>query len=657
MSTPLEDYALLSDLSTGPLVSRDGSIDWLCLPRFDSQAVFSAILGDAEDGRWKLSVAGGEVTERRYLPQTFVLETTWSSPTGTARVTDFLPPSTTQGDLVRRVECLEGHVRIEHDMRLRFDYARATPWTREVGRDGDERALLSLAGPDAILITGPMLHWPEDDDDEDDAADMDAKDDHPGSEPAEGRRSKRLVGHFDLAEGQALDWDLTWFPSYQEPPEPPDADQALASTIEFWTDWATQLEVHTDHQPVVLRSLLVLRALTHLETGGIVAAPTASLPEYFGGGRNWDYRYTWLRDAAMTIEVSSAHGLTEGATLWRDWLLRAVAGDAENIKIMYGIAGERELLEIELEHLAGYAGSRPVRVGNGAAEQYQADVVGEVLIGLDRLRRAGVPEDEYTWGLQKSLLWYCEHNFDRKDHGIWEMRGDKHHFTHGRVMMWAAFDRGIRAVEDHGYDGPVDRWRELRDELAREIEEHGFNSELNAYTQTYDNSEVDASLLQLPHTGYLAYDDPRMLGTVERIERDLVTDEGFVYRYRTESGMDGLEGEEYTFVMCTFWLVEQYANSGRLEEAEDLMARMVGRASDLGLLAEQYDPETGRMAGNFPQAFSHMGLIRAADAIKAARGARAPRQEEQPQTAQPRAAQPRAAQPQYQGAQHQGHQR
>ncbi|HLS73824.1 MAG TPA: glycoside hydrolase family 15 protein [Actinomycetaceae bacterium] len=624
MSTPLEQYALLSDLRTGPLVSRDGSIDWLCLPRFDSPAMFCALLGDEDDGRWLLRAVDGEVVERRYLPQTFVLETTWQTPTGRARVTDFLPPSTTQGDLVRRVECLEGEVEVEHDLRLRFDYARSTPWTRRVELADGEPALLSLAGPDAILMTGPMLYWPGDSEHNggdrstgDGAADSAQPGAH-GDGEEEGQRAPRLEGTFRLREGESLDWDLTWFPSYQDPPEPPDADQALAETIEFWTDWASQLEVHTDHTAVVLRSLLVLRALTHLETGGIVAAPTASLPEWFGGERNWDYRYTWLRDAAFTIEVMVAHGLTDGAKLWRDWLLRAVAGDADDVKIMYGIAGERELTELELEHLAGYEGSRPVRIGNGAADQYQADVVGEVMIALHELREKGVAEDEYSWGLQKSLLRYAENNFERKDHGIWEMRGDEHYFTHGRVMMWAAFDRGIRAVEEHGHDGAVERWRELRDRLAEEIEEHGFNAEMNSYTQTYDNTEVDASLLQLPHTGYLAYDDPRMLGTVERIERDLVTEEGFVHRYRTEAELDGLEGEEYPFVMCTFWLVEQYASSGRLEEAKELMATVVGTASDLGLLAEEYDPDSGRLAGNFPQAFSHLGLIRAADAIAAA---------------------------------------
>ena len=604
MSTPLEEYALLSDLRTAALVSRDGSIDWLCLPRFDSPAMFTALLGGPEDGRWRLTVVDGEVIERRYLPLTFVLKTTWRTPRGVARVTDFLPRSTEQGDLVRRVECLEGEVDVEHDLRLRFDYARATPWTREVTLDGGERALLSLAGPDAILVSGPMLRCPD--------ADVGAA--------TGGERATRLEGRYALTEGETAAWDLTWFPSHQDPPAPPDTARAQDATVEMWREWADQLSVDGPYREEVVQSLLVLRALTNLATGGIVAAPTTSLPEEFGGGRNWDYRYTWLRDAAFTIEVVVAHGLTRGATLWRDWLLRAVAGDSQDVRIMYGLSGERQLREEELDHLSGYEDSRPVRIGNGAADQYQADVVGEVMIALHELRSAGVDEDEYTWGLQKSLLAYAESNFEREDHGIWEMRGDTHHFTHGRVMMWAAFDRGIRAVEEFGLDGDVDRWRELRARLVEEIETHGFDPDLNSYTQTYGSREVDASLLQLPHTGYLAFDDPRMLGTVARIEQDLVTGFGLVNRYRTASGMDGVGGTEYPFVMCTFWLVEQYACSGRLADAERLMADMLACASDLGLFAEEYDPSSGRQAGNFPQAFSHIGLIRAADAIRSPKG-------------------------------------
>jgi GH15 family glucan-1,4-alpha-glucosidase len=602
MSTPLEEYALLSDLRTAPLVSRGGSIDWLCLPRFDSPAFFSALLGDSDDGRWLLQVTGGEVVERRYLPDTFLLETTWRGPTGIARVTDFLPPDDDHADLVRRVECLEGTVTIEHDLRIRFDYARATPWVREVSHR-DQPALLALAGPEALLLTGPVLRWHEPPE---------------AGAPTEGR-APQLVGHFEMTARERLDWELTWFPSHEEPPVPIDPSAAYDLAVQFWRGWAGQLTADLHHQPIVRRSLLVLRGLTHSGTGGIVAAATASLPEEFGGSRNWDYRYVWLRDAALTIEVAVTHGLTSGATLWRDWLLRSVAGDVDDVQIMYGLAGERDLREFELDHLAGYENSRPVRVGNGAADQYQADVVGEVMIALGALRDAGEPETEYSWGLQLGLLRYCEKNLARKDHGIWEMRGETHYFTHGRAMMWAAFDQGIHAVEEHCLEGPVERWRELREQLRAEINERGFDEELGSFTQTYDNREVDASLLQLPHTRFIDYHDPRMLGTVTRIEQDLADEAGLLHRYRTQSRIDGLEGDEYPFLICNFWLVEQYAMSGRLEEAESLMDQLVGYATDLGLLSEEYDPGTGRLAGNFPQAFSHLGLIRAADALAAAR--------------------------------------
>ena len=394
MSTRLEDYALLSDLHTGPLVSRDGSIDWLCLPRFDSPAAFCAILGDEDDGRWRVSAVDGAVVDRRYVPHTFVLETTWRTATGQLRVTDFLPPGTLQADLIRRVECLEGTVDVEHDLRIRFDYARATPWIRRVDRADGGPALLSLAGPDGLLISGPLLRSSSS------GADAGGEDGHATDEA--GARAPRLVGIFSLSAGDVLDWDLTWFPSYDALPAPTDPDQALAEAVQFWLDWSSRISVHSEHHPIVRRSLLVLRALTHRQTGGIVAAPTASLPESFGGCRNWDYRYTWLRDAALTIEVLLAHGLTEGATLWRNWLLRAVAGDADNIQIMYGLAGERDLRESVLDHLPGYEGSRPVRIGNGAAEQYQADVVGEVMIALAALRRAGVEDDEYSWACRRT---------------------------------------------------------------------------------------------------------------------------------------------------------------------------------------------------------------------------------------------------------------
>jgi GH15 family glucan-1,4-alpha-glucosidase len=611
MSTPLEHYALLSDLGTGPLVSRDGSIDWLCLPRFDSPAVFCAILGDADAGRWRIAAVDGEVEARRYRPDTFVLETIWVAPGGRVAVTDFLPPGVAHADLVRRVYCLEGRVEVEHDLRIRFDFARATPWIRRIIHPrADVPVWLSLAGPDGIMVAGPPLS-------EAAGEDRGRSREHGA---AEGSIAPTLDGRFALSAGERRDWSLTWFPSYEPLPDLVDADRAEAEAVRFWTDWASGIAAnanHGRHQPAVRRSLLVLRALTHGRTGGIVAAPTTSLPERFGGGRNWDYRYTWLRDAALTLEVMVEHGLTRTAVLWRDWLLRAVAGDARTVKIMYGLAGERDLHEFALDHLPGYEDSRPVRIGNGAAGQYQADVVGEVMIALAALRDAGVPDDEYSWALQKNLLRYCAANLNRPDHGIWEMRGPPRFFTHGRAMAWAAFDQGIQAVQTYGFDGPVERWRLLRDRLRTEIETHGFCAELNSFTQTYDNREVDASLLQLPHTGLVGYDDPRMLGTVDRIERDLQDPPGLLRRYRTELGLDGLAGDEYPFLICTCWLVEQYARSGRRAEAERLLDQVVGYAGELGLLAEQYDPVTQRLAGNYPQAFSHLGLIRAADALAA----------------------------------------
>ena len=620
MSTPLEDYALLSNLGTGPLVSRDGSVDWLCLPRYDSPAVFSALLGGPDDGRWRLSAVDGEVVEWRYLPHTLVLETTWRTPTGRVRVTDFLPIVTDRSDLVRRVECLEGTVEIEHDLRLRFDYARAIPWVRVVDHAGT-RALLSLAGPEGLVLNGPLLGSAKGHQalrQEDRARVAGRRDPKHRATHGGGARTPRLTARFGMKAGQSLAWSLTAFPSYEEPPEPLDAVQALAETIAFWTSWSSRVTVRTDYGPLVVRSFLVLRGLTHKRTGGVVAAPTTSLPEDPGGSRNWDYRYVWLRDNALMIEVVATYGHAQSAGVWRDWLLRAIAGDTDDVRVLYGLAGERELPEKILDHLAGYEGSRPVRIGNDAARQYQADVVGEVMIALALLRDHGVAENEYSWGLQKGLLRFCETNFDRKDYGIWETRGEARHFTHGRVMMWAAFDRGVRAVEDHGLTGPVDRWRQLRDWLRLEIDENGYDPALGSFTQTYGRPEVDASLLQLPHTGYLRPDDPRMLGTVARIESELRDEHGLVHRYRTDSRLDGLAGDEHPFLICNFWLVEQYARSGRLDDARALMDQLVGYANDLGLLSEEYDTGAGRLIGNFPQAFSHLGLIRAADAIAAA---------------------------------------
>ncbi|WP_431310170.1 glycoside hydrolase family 15 protein [Litorihabitans aurantiacus] len=600
VTSAIGDYALLADLRTGPLVSADGSIDWLCLPRFDSAAVFTAMLGTPDDGRWRMAPVDGTLVERAYEQDTFVLRSVWETPTGRAVITEFMPVGD-RADLVRIAECIEGSVRIEHDLRLRPGYGVASPWVRRVGaaevegqeveeQEGDGY-LLAIAGPDSYVLRGPAL----------------SPDDH------------RHTTEHPLATGERAVWDLAWARSYQPVPPPLDVDQALADTRSYWRGWSDQVEVSGPWAEAVRRSLLVLRALTHRDTGGIVAAPTASLPEDPGGVRNWDYRFCWLRDSALTLEALLAHGRTEVAQHWRDWLLRAVAGDPQDLQIMYGIAGERELPERELDHLAGHLDSRPVRIGNGAVDQFQADVVGEVMIALAQLRDAGVAEDDFSWPLQRQMVDFAVDRIDDKDQGLWEMRGDPHFFTHSRVMIWAALDRGVRACAEHGLDAPVERWTKVRDELREEILERGVSAETGGFTQTYDNTEVDASLLQIPQTGFLPYDDPRMLATVAQMERDLMQGD-LLLRYRTD-GTDGLEGHEHPFLICCFWLVEQYAHSGRLEDARTLMDRLVGLTTDLGLLAEEYDVDGMRQMGNFPQAFSHLGLIRAADAIEAAQAA------------------------------------
>ncbi|PWD51273.1 hypothetical protein C8046_12010 [Serinibacter arcticus] len=593
MTSSIGDYALLADLRTGPLVSSDGSIDWLCLPRFDSDAVFSAILGTPDDGRWRLAPVDGVLEHREYEQDTFVLRSTWSTPTGRAEIIEFMPVGTDRADLVRIARCTEGEVRIEHDLRLRPEYGASSPWVRRVTDDGEDGDgyLLAIAGPDAYVLRGPAL----------------TPDNH------------HHAGDIPLAAGEEAVWDLAWARSYSSVPEPLDVEEALATTRAYWRDWSAQVEVSGPWADAVRRSLLVLRALTHTDTGGIVAAPTTSLPEDPGGVRNWDYRFVWLRDSALALEALLAHGRTEVALHWRDWLLRAVAGDPQDLQIMYGIAGERQLPERELDHLVGHLDSRPVRVGNGAVDQFQADVVGEVMIALAQLRDAGVPEDDFSWPLQRAMVDFAVERLPEMDQGLWEMRGDPHFFTHSRVMIWAALDRGVRACSEHGLDAPVEEWTRVRDELREEILERGVSSETGGFTQTYDNTEVDASLLQIPQTGFLPYDDPRMLATVEQMERDLLHD-GLLLRYRTD-GTDGLEGHEHPFLICCFWLVEQYAHSGRMDDARSLMDHLVGLSTDLGLLAEEFDTVDDRQMGNFPQAFSHLGLIRAADAIEAAEAA------------------------------------
>ena len=589
MPLKIEDYALIGDCHTGALVGRDGSIDWLCMPRFDAASMFAALLGDENHGRWLLAPAGEVVeTQRSYLEDTFVLVTRWVTPTGEVEVTDFMPHGDRRADLVRRVTGISGTVDMRQDVRIRFDYSNAIPWVRQAPDKGGN-ALIAVAGPDAIVIRGPKL-VPED---------------------------HFHASEFSVEAGEVVDIVLTWFPAHRDAPGAEDISEQLERTTEWWRDWAARCEAPERYRSFVHRSLLVLRALTHEDTGGIVAAATTSLPEEIGGSRNWDYRYVWLRDASLTLDVLIGHGFADEAEDWRSWLLRAIAGDPGDLQIMYGLSGERRLTEWEVDALPGYEGSSPVRVGNGAFLQYQGDIFGEVMGALEKARAAGVHETDFSWALQRALLQYVEDNWQRPDNGIWEIRGPERHFTHSRVMLWAAVDCGIRGVRDHGLEGPVDRWITLRNQLAEEIEREGFNEELGSYTQYYGSTTVDASLLQLAQVGYLAADDPRMLGTVAAIERELLRD-GLVLRYLTETGVDGLPGSEHPFLTCSFWLVEQYARSGRLDDAIALMDRLVSFASDLGLLSEEYDVSGSRQVGNYPQALTHLALVRAADAIGAA---------------------------------------
>jgi GH15 family glucan-1,4-alpha-glucosidase len=599
MASRIEEYGFVSDLRTGALISREGSIDWLCVPRFDSESVFGALVGDKNHGRWLLEPSHeDEATSvrpeahRRYRPSTFILETRWRTESGEVLVTEFMPIGRNGNFLVRRIQGVHGQVLMRQELELRFGYGNIVPWVRRI-HDDDGEALLAIAGPQAVILRADAL---------------------PQAGP-----DYSHVGEFMVEAGQTIDLQLHAYSSHNVPPPAIDVDLALEATSTYWTNWSSNYLPQGNYDREVERSLLVLRALTHGRTGGIVAAPTTSLPEQFGGERNWDYRYCWLRDAALTLEAMMTHGFQQEALHWRNWLLRAVAGDPHDLQIMYGISGERELPEQVLAHLPGYEGSKPVRLGNGAVNQYQGDVVGEVMVALAKLRNRGVHEDHFSWPLQRNMLLFVENNINRKDHGIWEMRGEKRDFTHSRVMMWAAMDCGVQAVQEHGLEGPVERWAEIRDMLRTEILELGFNSEINSFTQTYGSTEVDASLLVLPQVGFLAYDDERILGTVSRLEQDLLGSTGMLLRYRTEACLDGLAPGEHPFLACSFWLVEQYARSGRVPEAKTLMDRLIGCGNDLGLLSEEYDTTANRMAGNYPQAFSHLALIRAADALNRVR--------------------------------------
>jgi GH15 family glucan-1,4-alpha-glucosidase len=582
MTAPIENYALIGDLQAAALVERGGSIDWLCFPRFDSGACFASLLGNEENGRWLLAPLRGGTPTRRYLHDTMVLETTWETPDGVVRVFDFMPPRGKAPDVVRIVEGVSGSVRMRSELVIRFDYGHVVPWVRR--EDGGR---IAVAGPDALSFRTPA--------------------------PTRGERM-RTVSELTVEEGQRVPFVLTWYPSHEPSPAKIDAELALAETESFWRDWNARCKVPlpAEWRDLLHRSLMVLKTLTYAPTGGIVAAPTTSLPEYIGGVRNWDYRYCWLRDATLTLLALLQADHVDEALDWRSWLLRAVAGDPADLQIMYGVGGERRLTEVELRWLAGYEGSRPVRIGNAASEQLQVDVYGEVMDALYQARAHGLAEERTAWQLQKTLLRYLDRVWQEPDEGIWEIRGERRHFVHSKVMAWVAFDRAVRSVEEHGLDGPVDRWRAARDEIHAQVCDRGYDASLGSFVQSYGSAQLDASLLLVPLVGFLPADDPRVAGTIAAVEHGLIED-GFVLRYRTHAdGVDGLPSGEGVFLPCSFWLVDCYELVGRHDDAHRLFERLVGLANDVGLLSEEYDPRAKRLVGNFPQAFTHLALVNTA---------------------------------------------
>ena len=588
MALRIEDYALIGDTHASALVGRDGSIDWLCLPRFDSGACFAALLGTAEHGRWLLAPAGDvrRVT-RRYRPGTLILETTFETADGVVKVVDFMPPRSREPDVVRIVEGVRGRVPMRMELLIRFDYGWAVPWVRQV--DG---ALSAVAGPDSLFL------W----------SDVDTH--------GEGLST---VAQFAVEPGQSAAMALAWAPSHEPPPAAIDARRAARATERWWLEWSSRCTYHGQWKEAVSTSLITLKALTYAPTGGIVAAPTTSLPEQVGGVRNWDYRYCWVRDATFTLYSLLLAGYRAEATAWRDWLLRAAAGKPEDLQIMYGIAGERRLPELQLDWLPGYQGSKPVRIGNAASRQFQLDVYGELMDSLHQARHLGLDPDAAAWALQRQLMEFLETKWGEPDEGIWEVRGPRQHFTHSKVMAWVAADRAVRAVQTTGLTGPVERWKRLRDEIYAEVCDRGYDPARNTFTQYYGSQSLDGSLLMLPLVGFLPPHDPRTRGTVEAIQRELCVD-GFVLRYPTGEPdvQDGLPPGEGAFLPCTFWLVDNLALLGRREEATMLFERLLALRNDVGLLAEEYDPVAGRQVGTFPQAFTHVGLVNSAFNLSAA---------------------------------------
>ena len=580
MALRIEDYALVGDCQTAALVGTDGSVDWLCLPRFDSPACFAALLGTPDNGRWRIAPAGEvTATRRRYVDDSLVLETEFTTADGVVAVIDFMPVRDVVPDLVRVVEGRRGTVPVKSELVIRTDYGSVVPWVQK--HDG---GIAAVAGPNALRLKSPVKTHGE---------------------------NLTTVAEFRVAAGQRVPFVLTWHRSFD--PEPPavDPEAALADTLAWWHDWAGRCKYDGPRKDLVVRSLITLKAMTYLPSGGIVAAPTTSLPEQLGGVRNWDYRYCWLRDATLSLLALLNCGYTDEACAWREWLLRAVAGDPSQLQIMYGIGGERRLDEYEVPWLAGYEGAKPVRVGNAAHRQFQLDVYGEVADALHVARTNGLEPADAGWALERALVNYVVKAWADPDEGIWEVRGPRRHFTHSKVMAWVALDRAVKSAEQFGLGGPVDRWRAVRDEIHGRVCRDGFSTKLDSFVQSFGSELLDASLLMIPQVGFLPPDDPRVRGTVAAVEKHLLKD-GFVMRYDSAKTDDGLPPGEGAFLPCTFWLADAHALLGDRTKAEATFDRLCGLCNDVGLLSEEYDAAAGRLVGNFPQAFSHIGLVNTA---------------------------------------------
>ncbi len=592
MPSRIEDYALLGDCQTAALVGRDGSIDWMCLPRFDSPACFAALLGGPEHGRWLLAPSDPAArVKRAYRGESLVLDTTFETGDGEVVVTDCMRLRDHGPTVVRVVRGVRGRVRMRTELVIRFDYGSIVPWVRA----SSDRSLRAIAGPHSLRVDADV--------------------------PLSGR-DMTTVADFEVAEGQTLSFVLAWHASHLEVPESLDAPAVVEATERAWREWAGQCTYAGPWRDVVVRSLVTLKALTHSATGGIVAAATTSLPEALGGVRNWDYRYSWLRDATFALLALVHNGFLDEARAWREWLLRAVAGDPSKLQIMYALDGDRRVEEYEVPWLPGYAGSRPVRVGNAAFRQRQLDVYGEVMDALFQYHRFGVGSSPDAWDLRRKMLDFLETHWESADEGIWEVRGGPRHFTHSKVMAWVAFDRAVRRVEAQG-GGPIERWRALRARIHDDVCRNGYDAELQSFVQSYGSKHLDASLLMLPLVGFLPIDDPRVAGTVRAIERTLLTD-GLVRRYEPDPEVDGLPAGEGAFLPCSFWLVDNWSLMGRHEEARAMFERLIGLTNDVGLLSEEYDPGGKRMLGNFPQAFSHVALVNSALALSAQQPPRKP---------------------------------